>query len=384
LPAADTFSFVEVPALAADRSAFYARLRDAAPVHRVTLPDGSPVWLVTRYADVRAGLADARLSLSKQHARGWKGFALPPALDANLLNMDPPDHARLRRLVSQAFTPRRVEGLRGRVQAVTEELLDALAPAREADLIAAFAAPLPVTVICDLLGIPLADRVDFRAWTNALLTPDPAQPSQSHEAMSNMVRFLTETLRRKRAEPADDLLSAMIAARDEGDRLTEDELTSLAFLTLFAGYENSVHLIGNGAFALLRQPERLAAVRAKPELVDDVVEEVLRDDGPTEVAVRRFPIEDITIGGVAIPAGETVMLSLASANSDPSADGGHLAFGHGIHYCLGAPLARMEAQLAIAALVRRFPELALAVPAEQVRWQPSCRTRGLQELPVTF
>jgi cytochrome P450 len=384
--------------LMADPYAVYARLREAGPVHRIAGTDGLPAWLVTRYDDVRQALADPRLSLDKRNAApgGYRGMALPPALDANLLNMDPPDHTRIRRLVSQAFTPRRVAQLREPIRKTADQLLDAIAPYGRADLIASYAAPLPINVICDLLGVAPEDRRDFRAWTDALVAPDPAEPSRAKEAVGAMLAFFTELIARKRAEPADDLLSALIAVRDEEDRLSEDELMSLAFLILFAGYENTVHLIGNATLALLSHPGQLAALRADPGRLGGAVEELARYDGPVPLAIRRFPTEDITVGGVTIPAGETVLLSLAAAHRDPhrftdpdrldiGRDAtGHLALGHGIHYCLGAPLARMETEIALAALLERFPRLELDVPYGELRWRPSMRARGLLTLPVRY
>ncbi|MFH8486375.1 cytochrome P450 [Streptomyces longisporoflavus] len=380
----------------------YARLRDTAPVHRIAGPDGSPAWLVTRYDDVRAALADPRLSLDKSHALpgAYRGFALPPALDANLLNMDPPDHTRIRRLVVKAFTSRRVESLRTPIRRTADELLDAVEPLGHADLVAAYAAPLPITVICDLLGVPAGHRPDFRSWTDALIAPDPARPQSAKEAVVAMLGFFTQLLDRKRKEPADDLLSDLIAVRDEGegsrDRLTEDELMSLAFLILFAGYENTVQLIGNATLALLRHPEQLASLRADPARIPVAVEEFSRYDGPALLAIRRFPLEDVTIGGVNVPAGETVLLSPSAANRDPRRfpepdrldltrdTTGQLALGHGIHHCVGAPLARLETATALAALIERFPRMTLGVPAEELRWRPSMRARGLLALPVTF
>lgn len=393
-----------------DPHAVYARLREAGPVHRITGTDGLPAWLITRYADVRRALADPRLALDKRNARpgGYQGLALPPALDANLLNMDPPDHTRIRRLVSQAFTPRRIEELRAPIRRIADDLLDAIAPHGRNDLIASYAAPLPIAVICDLLGVAPADRQDFRSWTDALITPDPAQPSRAKEAVGSMLGYFTHLIADKRKQPADDLLSAMIAARDENhqdlsgagegddDRLSEDELMSLVFLILFAGYENTIHLIGNATLALLTAPDQLEALRAEPGRVGGAVAELARHDGPAPLAIRRFPLEDITFGGVTIPAGETVLLSLAGANRDPGqfADPdhvditrdatGHLALGHGIHYCLGAPLARMETEIALTALLDRFPHLALDVPPDALRWRPSMRARGLLALPVRF
>jgi hypothetical protein len=274
-------------------------------------------------------------------------------------------------------------------------LLDEVVAAGEVDLVTAYAAPLPITVICDLLGVPQDKRTDFRAWTDAMLTPDPSRPEAARAAVGAMLGFFAELISSKRAASSDDLLSDLIAARDEGDRLNDDELTSLVFLILFAGYENVVHLIGNATLALLDEPslwERLAADRS---LLPAAVEEFLRYDGPAPLAIRRFPLEDVTIGGVVIPAGETVLLGIASANRDsarfPDADrldfdravGGHLALGHGIHYCVGAPLARLEMVVALDALLDRLPGLRLAVPRESLEWRPSLRTRGLIALAVS-
>ncbi|MEO3924825.1 cytochrome P450 [Micromonosporaceae bacterium B7E4] len=406
----------------------FAALRTAAPVHRLTLPDGANVWLVTRYADVRAGLADSRLSLDKANSTdGWKGFSLPPALDANLLNMDPPDHTRIRRLVRHAFGPQRIARLRPKIEAAAERLLDRIAPAGRADLVAEYAGPLPVTVISDLLGVPEADRAALRGWTDVLLAPPTDDPRSAGRAVLAIQDFLVRLIADKRRNPGDDLLTAMIAARDTGaddaargvdgaasgapdgpgptagggrhsgaDRLSEDELTSLAFLVLFAGYENSVHVIGTGLLALLRNPEQLALVRAGAELSPAAVEELLRYEPPGTVALRRFAVTDLTIGGVTIPAGATVLLCVAAANRDPERfadpdaldlerpDNAHLTLGHGIHYCVGAPLARLEAQIAIGAVLHRFPKLALAVDPAELAWRPSFRTRGLSSLPVTF
>ncbi|MBT1097003.1 cytochrome P450 [Streptomyces sp. WAC 05379] len=374
----------------------YRRLRDTAPVHRIAGADGNPAWVVTRYQDVREALTDPRLSVDKRHAKegNYQGLTLPPALDANLLNMEAPDHTRIRRLVVRAFTARRVEQLRAPIRETADRLLDALGPHGTTDLIASYAAPLPITVICDLLGVPDRHRRDFRVWTDTLVAPDPSRPQDAKAAVVAMLGFFGELLADKREEPADDLLSDLIAVRDEGDRLSEDELMSLAFLILFAGYENTVQLIGNAVLALLRHPEQLDALRAAPERIAAAVEEFHRFEGPALLAIRRFPTEDMTIGGVPVPAGETVLLSLAAANRDPARfpdpdrldlsrdTSGHLALGHGVHHCLGAPLARAETEIALTALLERFPELALA--DGEPRWRRSLRARGLLALPVSY
>ncbi|MFE3993970.1 cytochrome P450 [Streptomyces goshikiensis] len=385
--------------LVADPHPAYARLREAAPVRRIEGPDGLPAWLVTRYDDVRAALADPRLSLDKRNAAegGYRGLHLPPALDANLLNMDPPDHTRIRGFVTRAFTAHRVEQLRAPMRESADRLLDALGPDGTTDLIASYAAPLPIIVICDLLGVPEEHRRDFRVWTDALIAPDPARPGAAKEAVAAMLGFFLELVAHKRERPGADLLSDLIAVRDsDGDRLTEDELLSLAFLILFAGYENTVQLIGNAVLALLRHPYQLAVVRKDPSRLRAAVEEAARYEGPALLAIRRFATEDVTLSGVTVPAGETVLLSLAAANRDPDRFSGpdlfdvfrdttgHLALGHGIHHCLGAPLARAETEIALAALLDRFGALALAQPEAGPRWRPSLRARGLLELRVRY
>ncbi|MEW2494829.1 cytochrome P450 [Streptomyces nodosus] len=375
----------------------YEVLRNTSPVHRIQGPDGQPAWIVTRYEDVRAWLADPRLSLDKKHARegNYHGLQLPPALDANLLNMDPPDHTRLRRLVGKAFTPGRVEQLRASIRATADRLLDVLGEEGSADLIAAYAALLPITVICELLGVPGERRGDFRGWTQALIAPDPNEPTAAKEAVVAMLQFFGHLVAHKRQSPEDDLLSDLIAVRDaEDDRLSEGELMSLVFLILFAGFENTVQLIGNAVWALLQHPEQLVSLRKDPSKIPAAVEELFRYEGPALLAIRRFPVEDITIGGVTVPAGETVLLSLSAANRDPNRfidpdrldierdAGGHLALGHGIHYCLGAPLARTETEIALRALLERFTHL--EADGDAPNWRRSLRARGLKELPVRY
>jgi cytochrome P450 len=374
-----------------------SRLRELGPVHRVVTPEGEHAWLVTRYADVRAALANPALSLSRSHAHAaYRGSSLPPELDEHLLNLDPPDHSRLRRLVAKAFTARRIEGLRDRIQQAADALLDDVADRGQADLIECYAAPLPMTVICELLGIPPADRADYRDWTHVLVDSAPDRKRRLRGALQNIFRTTRELIEQKRAEPRDDLLSALIQARDVGDRLTENELLSISFLLFTAGYETSMNLIGLGIFELLSHPDQCAAVRSDPALLPVAVEELLRHSVPAALSSRRFPTEDVEIGGVTIPAGDMVLLSLASANRDPGrfmrpdelvlsrAQNAHLSFGHGIHFCLGAPLARLEGQIAIGTVLRRFPSLALAAPAGPPHWRPSIRTHGLQRLVVTF
>lgn len=386
-------------AFMADPFGLYDQLRETAPVQEVSLPGGARAWLVTRYADVRAALTDPRLSMDGRNAKQkrWSGLPLPHELRANLFNMDAPDHTRVRGLISHAFARQRTADLETAIERETDRLLDAMEPLERADIIAGLAEPLPFMVICDLLGVTSADRAGFRHWADEMFAGEAyARPERIKDAVGNIVDFLKVLIADKRARPGDDLLSDLVRARDADEQLSEGELTALAFLVLLAGYENSTNMIGNGVLALLRHPDQLAKLRARPDLITLAVDELLRYDSPANVSLRRFPRESVEIGGVVIPAGEQVLLSFASANRDPArfvgaaelridrADNPHLALGHGPHYCVGAPLARLESRIAIGGLLRRFPELALAVPVASLRWRPSVRNHGLLELPVTF
>jgi cytochrome P450 len=379
------------------RHAVYDALAARGPVHRIRLPSGGEGWLVTGYEAARALLADPRI------VKGGPGHApfvadLPPdvagAIDHHMLTLDPPDHTRLRRLVSAAFTRRRSERLTPRIQQLTDALLDRLAGRSEVDLITEFAYPLPISVICELLGIPEADRAEFRGWTAPLVAGAMAGLEAYSAAATALVGYVRELLERKRAEPADDLLSALIAVRAEGDRLSADELTSMVYLLLLAGHETTVNLIGNGVRALLTHPDQLALLRARPERIAAAVEELLRFDGPLQSAIPTIAAAPVRIGEVDVPAGEVVVISLLAANRDPgrtpAADrldlsrepAPHLAFGYGIHHCLGAPLARIEARIALGSLLARFPDLQLAVPAAELVRFPGLLMNGLAALPV--
>ncbi len=384
------------PAFQADPHPVYARWRRATPVRRVLLPSGVTAWLVTRYDDARQALSDPRLSKAVPVVPP-SAPALPPAVSAavsrHMLATDPPDHTRLRRLVSGAFTARRIEALRPRIEEITDELLTAMDGRARVDLIDAFAFPLPIQVICELLGVPPADRESFRAWSTVIVTGTPVR-DQLPGAMRSMVAYLRDLIAERRAHGGDDLLSGLIRVRDDQDRLSEEELSSMAFLLLIAGHETTVNLIGNGVHLLLRERDRWDLLRADPALLPSAIEEFLRYDGPVETATFRVATEDLAIGGTAIRAGDPVLVVLLAANRDGQRfaaadelrlDRGptpHLAFGHGIHYCLGAPLARLEAQIAFGRLLARFPGLRMAVPAEQLTWRPGIFLRGLRELPV--
>ncbi|MFF7632932.1 cytochrome P450 [Kitasatospora sp. NPDC008050] len=384
-------------ALLHDPHGGYSRLREQGPALRTTTPDGAPVWLVTRYADVRAGLTDPRLSLNKATATssGQHGASMPSELDAHLLNMDPPDHNRLRRLVAPAFTPRNIGRLRPAVQQRTDALLDRFQDG-SADVMSDLAAPLALGVICDVLGVAEEDRRDFRTWTNTLRSPAPDAARASRQALKDMHGFLAGLITYKRSQLGEDLLSQMICARDHDDRLSEAELVAMSFLLLFAGYDNTANLIGNTVLALLTHPDQLNSLRSGTLDVSRVVDEVLRWNSPSMLASRRFAREAIQIGDVRIAAGERIWMSLVSANRDPQAFGdpgtfnvdrpesGHLGFGQGLHFCLGAALARLEVEIAVLTLVRRFPSLRLAATADRLGWCESFRNRGLLGLPVVW
>jgi cytochrome P450 len=387
------------PAVLADPHPLLAELRESGPVHRIDGSTGLPVWMVTRYDDVLAALSDPRLSNDPHHASALTEVLRGDFLSRSMIGTDPPEHTRLRRLVSKAFTARRVEGLRPRVEEITDALLDRISPRGNADLVADFGLPLPITVIGELLGIPEADRDRFREWTDEMLDR-PFDPGSDlalvAAARERMHGYLADLVAAKRARPADDLLSDLVEATDEGERLDAQELLAMTFLLLIAGYVTTVSLIGNGTLALLRQPEQLDRLSADPSLVPQMVEELLRFDGPVNPGLTRFALEDLEIGGVRIPRGDMVMLAIAAADRDPrrfpdpdrldvgAADRGHLAFGHGLHYCLGAPLARLEGQVAFTALLTRLPGLALAAREDELRWTGGGVLRGLRELPVTF
>ena len=393
------------PAFKKNAHAFYARLREEAPVCRVDLPDGREVWLVTRYDDAAAALKDERLLKNRSLAmtpeqlrkEPWVPESFRP-ITRNMLDLDPPDHTRLRALVQKAFSPRLVERMRERVEMLTGRLLDAALARGRMDLIGDYALPLPTTIIAEMLGVPAEDRHRFHRWTSALVASNPSGPRMLLALPSAFafLRYLKRFLSVRRAAPRDDLVSALIEAEEAGDRLDAEELLAMVFLLLVAGHETTVNLIGNGVLALLAHPRERERLAADPALIARAVEELLRYDGPLETATERFAREDLAIAGTAIPRGEMVLAVLASADRDPrqfanpdTLDLGrdpnrHLAFGLGIHYCLGAPLARLEAQVAISSLIARAPRLRLAVPAERLRWRRGLVLRGLAALPVSL
>ncbi len=383
----------------------YARMRREHPVYR----SSQGIWYLTRYADVEAALHDLRLSSDRERAlRAWAArrgvmervSRLGQRMGRSMLSADPPDHTRLRRLVNKAFTARRVQGLRPRIEAIVAELLDAaIAAGPTMDLIAALAYPLPITVICELLGVPRSDRGRIRAWSR-LFVDEAMSPYLTEEgigraelAVEEFDGYLRDLIRRRRAQPADDILSALLTAAERGDQLTDDELVATCFLLLVAGHETTVNLIGNGTLTLLRHPDQLRRLQQDPTLIRPAVEELLRYDSPVQ-AVSRVVAEPLEVGGCTLSDGDLVLPMLGAANHDPDRfgdpdrldlsrrDNRHLSFGNGSHFCLGAPLARLEGEVAIGALVRRLPRLRL--DTDSLQWRPSVMLRALETLPVAY
>ena len=382
---------------------YYAQLRAQAPVH-TTKVLGQTAWLVSRYDDVASLLKDARLAKDRRNAKGSRPFSRLPgvlgflqAIERNMLDLDAPDHTRLRGLVHLAFTPRLVDRMRARIEGLSEELLARAMAKGTMDVIADYALPIPLTVISEMLGIPTADQHRFNRWSNTVVA-STAAPNLIRvlPAIWRFVRYLRRVIAAKRLRPRDDLISALVQAEEAGDRLREDELVAMVFLLVVAGHETTVNLIGNGVLALTQFPEQLARLQADTRLEATALEELLRFHSPVEVSTERFAREPIEIAGVTIPQGALVYGLISSANRDETQfddpdrldlsrqKNRHLAFGQGIHYCLGAPLARLEGQIALRSLLERMPNLRLAVPESTLRWRKGLNIRGLEALPVAW
>lgn len=378
-----------------DVDPLFAVLREEEPLCRVRLPYGEPAWLATRYADVRTVLGDARFSRAAATGRDQPRIRAHIGPPGNIMSLDPPEHSRLRRLVMNAFTMRRVEALRPRAREIADDLVDRMVDGGPpAELVEGFALPLPITVICELLGVPVADRRDFRVWSDAFLSTTRFTPQEVAENVGKLREYMAGLIAERRRESRDDLISALVVARDRDDRLSEDELLSMAEAILVAGHETTASQIPNFVHVLLHNQDHLAALREHPDLVPKAVEELMRwvplgSGGST----ARYATEDVELGGVTVRAGEPVVVALNSANRDetvfPDPDAidfarattPHVGFGHGPHHCLGAPLARMELQVALHTLVTRLPGLRLA---GDVVWKSGLATRAPEHLPVAW
>jgi pimeloyl-[acyl-carrier protein] synthase len=372
-------------------------LRAHDPVHFIEVPG---LWFLTHYDDVVGALRDPRLSAERFQLSlpEMQSSALISSLSTMMLLRDPPHHTRLRTLVSRAFTPRVVENLRPRIREIVDGLIDAMQPAGHMELMKDFAAPLPVVVIAQLLGIPLEDRARFKRWSDALIviadgTLAPAGFADAERSAAELKEYLSGIMPARREEPADDLISGLLAAQEHEDCLSADELFSTCVLLLIAGHETTTNLIGNGVLALLRHPDQLGLLRTDPSLIRGAVEELLRYESPVQLT-SRIAKEDLEIRDKRVRKGQEVCLGLAAANRDPQefpdpdrlditrADNHHLAFGHGLHFCLGAPLARLEGQIAIQTLLRRLRALRLETDA--VEWREGIMMRSLKALPLSF
>jgi cytochrome P450 len=388
--------------------ATFERMRAEDPVFCQPGIDGETMlWFVTRHDDAVAVLLDDErfvrdpaLALTPDELEAFSS-GMPEAIafiDTHMLNRDGDDHRRLRRLVTKAFTPRMVEQLRPRIQEIADELIDAVEARGEMELVDEFAFPLPITVIAELLGIPVGDRDHFRRWTNEIVTPalTPEDAAQFIQVIDEFVAYLRELFERRGMTPGDDLISALLQVDEGGDTLSEEELFSMVVLLIIAGHETTVSLIGNAVLALLEHPDQRAELQGDPERISHAMEELLRYDSPVERTLNRWAATDVELGGQTIRRGEGVIVILGSANRDPSrftdpdrldlarTDVKHIAFGRGSHYCLGAPLARLEAEVALTTLLRRLPGLRLAAPVEELSWRPVPVFRSLVSLPVAW
>jgi cytochrome P450 PksS len=381
----------------------YARLRAESPVAFTRLPDGRDAWLLTRYADVSSALRDPRIAKDRRRVAQLRvpmerffSWLVGP-LQFNMLDLDPPDHTRLRALVHKAFTPRLIDRLRDRIQALAEHLVDRIIQRRECDLVADYALPIPSAVIADLLGVPAADRHKFHRWSSKVITLTNGRDALA--ALPHMivfVQYLRRLIARRRRHPRDDLLSELVRAEESGDHLNADEVLSMAFLLLVAGHETTVNLIADGTLALLSWPDQMARLRADSRLLAQgpALEELLRYTSPIQIATERYAAEPLEYSGVRVPYGSLVLTVLGSANHDerqfPDPDtldlgrtpNQHVAFGLGVHYCLGASLARLEGKIAFETLLRRIPEFELAAPAETLPRKRGIFLRGVEHLPL--
>jgi cytochrome P450 len=386
----------------------FARMRKEDPVFQQLSFDGQGmIWFITRHDDAVAVLLDDKrfvrdpaLALTPEELEPFRAGA-PEALafiENHMLNKDGEEHRRLRKLVTKAFTPKIVEQLRPRIQEIADGLIDAVEAKGEMELIDDFAFPLPITVIAELLGIPVEDRDSFRRWSNAILMPalTPEDVEAFSTVVGEFVAYLHELFERRRATPGDDLVSALLTVEEGGDTLSEQELTSMVVLLIIAGHETTVGLIGNAVLALLTHPEQRVELQDEPTRIPHAVEELLRYDSPVERTLNRWAATDVELGGKTIKRGDGVIVIVGSANHDPSrfddaealdfarGDVKHLAFGRGSHYCLGAPLARLEAEIALTTLLRRLPGLRLAMAMEDLYWRPLPGFRNLAELRVAW
>jgi len=370
----------------------YEKLRKDEPVFRVMFPHGEFGWIITRYEDAVQILKDPRFSKDVVRRYGAENQSI---FSNNMLFSDPPDHKRLRGLVQKAFTPKLVANMRSHIQDIADDLLDNLPSQEKMNLIDDFAFPLPIIVISEILGVPAQDRDQFRIWSNTVIDASTAESAELFEQHSKeFTDYLTAWFAKVRQDPGTDLISQLVIAEESGQQLTEQELLGVVSLLIIAGHETTVNLIGNGILALLEHPEQRELLINQPELIHNAIEEMLRYNGPVEFSTSRWALEDIEFRGEHIAQGELVIVALDSANRDEQqfkdADifditrekSSHLAFGKGIHLCLGAPLARLEGEIAVSTLLNRFPNMQLQADVNELEWRPGMIVRGVKEIPV--
>ena len=386
-----------------NKYAYYAYLREHDPVHKGKILSLMNAYFLTRYDDCVAMLKDKRFVRNRTTATGGGRlpFPVPKAVSLmlnSMINEDEPGHRRLRNLVHQAFTPRTVANLAGRIESLSDDLLDTLPAEGRIDLMRDYAQPIPVTVIGEMVGVKHDEVPKFASFVDALTQgfSGLALARTLVWDLPKAVRFVRDLVERKRHNPGDDILTALIAAEEEGEKLSEDELVAMVFLLIVAGHETTYNLITNAVYTLLTQPEQLEHLRAKPDLMDSAIEEILRFNGPLHATKPEYPTEDITMSGQTIPKGATVMPLLGAANHDPAIFGNpetfdierspnrHLGFGQGIHYCLGAPLARLETKIALSKLLERNPNLRLAVPPNELKLLTRPGWHQYKEMPVVL
>ena len=379
-----------------------AQLRESAPLYHVQHVEmGARPWLVTRYEDAISILSNDRLTKDRLRLPGSgdkRDMMAQAAMSINrhMLTVDPPDHTRLRSLIHKAFTPRMIRELEGRIQEISDTLIDDLLKQEQADLIADFAVPLPVTVIAELLGIPMADQEKFRYWSQVIVLEGLANsnPDKVAAAALEFIMYFHQMFDERRENPRDDLISALVQVEEAGEKLDQQELISMVFLLLVAGHETTVNLIGNGMLALLQHPDQMEKLRQNPDMIKTAIEEMLRYDGPVGASTMRWTLEPLEMHGQVIPAGDMILTSLLGANRDPEVfknpdefditrtTNKHIAFGFGIHYCVGAPLARLEGAIAINTLLRRVPNLALAADVNEIDWNATLLLHGMKAMPI--
>nr|WP_258166428.1 cytochrome P450 [Paenibacillus sp. PCH8] len=369
----------------------YEKLRKEEPVFRVLFPQGELGWIITRYEDAVQILKDPRFSkdFTKRYGSEYQSIFVN-----NMLFSDPPDHRRLRGLVQKAFTPKLIADMREHIQEIADHLLDNLASQEKMNLIDDFAFPLPIIVISEILGVPLEDQDKFRLWSNTIIDALHSDPDMFEKHSSEFTEYLTDWFAKVRKQPGNDLISQLVIAEESGQQLSEKELLSVVSLLIIAGHETTVNLIGNGMLALLEHPEQRETLIQQPDLIHQAIEEMLRYNGPVEFSTSRWALEDIEFRGQHIAQGELVVVALDSANRDEEQfkDAGvfditrekssHLAFGKGIHLCLGAPLARLEGEIAVSTLLSRFPNMQLQADVNELEWRPGMVVRGVKEIPV--